>query len=740
MEDNRNKASSIVDLLKSGFGFGKSEEVLNEGVVQQTVQTKTLDKILDAVEKDNIIDLDSVGLIDTIKKGFSNVEMEPSTEKTSIFTTSVDKANSKFVDSIKTSRDNMSQLMMSEIADSPLMLSAAEMGKGIMADVFGIGGGDDPTVEAIATVTQAIDKLSGDMLNKLNEQTKIESVIKEIEKSDMTQTEKADKISALMDRQNELSTEIDRQIESQNNIESIESQKEEIVEMLSLMNDNVQETKDSPELIRERSVLQERLLELQEEQNRLLERDDQKKDKEESPKSFVDKIRVKVDGIVKGITGALSAMLLTAGGTIMGLAKWTAGQLMIAGKFIGTNMKKMLMKSGKMMKFAGIGMIGLAIVTSIDNIFDNVTKSWQESEGDGLGSRILQAMTSGLAGLGEGLLEFVGIEPEEVKKLGASIGSFVYDTVQDISGWFNEKFDAVKGIASGVGQYISNMADNIKSAITSPMSETFAVISEKFGQIKDDAITWLSENAPWVMDFGSHISGKITEGLENITNLITGAFNFGDDWLQKNHPEIYNVGSNLIDSVMSPINFVRNELGEIVDEISKMFNDGASIGDVFGLMVSKITGVFDWIANLIPTMFDNMLASMSDTFGFKSLDIVKEAKARQDERIIQEKKESIALSKKIVPEQIIQKKMDILETIQTPKSVSGVVTSTKKEFGQIALEKREAALREQKSEEKDVSQSSSTAVVQTNNNGSNFNFSGTPSAGSSRGVANTEGS
>lgn len=737
--DNREQASGIVDLLKSSFGFGETETVLKDSVSQQTTQTNTLDKILDAVKKDRIIDLDSAGLVDTIKKGFSNVELEPSsTEKTSIFSKSVDSANSKFVDSIKTSRDNMSQLMMSEIADSPLMISAAEMGKGILSDVFGID--KDPTVEAIDTVAQRIDKMSADMLNKLNEQTKIESVIRDIEKSDLSQIEKADKISVLMDRQNELSTEIDKQLESQNNIESIESQKEEIVEMLSLMNENVKETKDSPELVRERSVLQERLLELQERQNDLLERDDQKKDKEESPKSFIEKIRMKVDGIVKGITGALGAMLVSAGGAIMGLTKWVGGQLMIAGRFIGTNMKKMLIKSGKMMKFAGVGMLGLAIVTSIDNIFDGVKKSWQESEGDGVGSRILQAMIGGFAGLGEGLLEFVGIEPEEVQKLGASIGSFVYDTIQDISGWFSEKFDAVKGIASGVGQYISNMSDNIKNAITSPMSETFAVISEKFGKIKDDAITWLNDNAPWVMDFGTHISKKIGESLENLTNLITGAFNFGSDWLQTNYPSVYGIGKTIIDSVMSPINFVRSRLLGTVDDITKMWDDGVSIGDVFGMMVSKITGVFDWIANLIPTMFDNLLASFSDSYLLGGLDIVKEAKKRKDEREQTERK--ISLTEKIIVSTLESDKkvLTLTEKLKEPKSLSNVTTSTKKELGQQTLEKREDVLRQQHKDKEKSSEKISTSAFQQNvNNGSTYNMSGNPSAGSSSGVANTQG-
>jgi len=354
--------------------------------------------------------------------------------------------------------DMMSQTIMAELSDSPLMMAGLDIGKGITKDI-GKGFG--------SLFSKSEDKKEeGDDKTETSADERVEKQTKAIVKSNP----KEGIFSSMNNKLGMI-------------YESLTGQKLEEKKSSTALHDAL-----TGGIIVKAPGLEKAVGELapSTEEKREASREDDLSPKKETKKTkkvgFFGKIFDKIKIAAMGIFSIITKSLLGIG--------------------------KFLLK--RVAPWAIAATLAYAIFSSFDNIADGMKKMWAGSEGDNIVLRIGGAIAGGLAGLGEGILDAFGIDPKILSDFGRLAGSAVFDFFTSVGVWFDEAM-------VDVGVVFANLIPSIGKGLTDILSW----VGDKFSSIGDDIMGYINQAIPWVSNIAGFIGDKLTKSIMSIVGLVT---------------------------------------------------------------------------------------------------------------------------------------------------------------------------------------------------------------------------
>lgn len=147
-----------------------------------------------------------------------------------------------------------------------------------------------------------------------------------------------------------------------------------------------------------------------------------------------------------------------------------------------------------------------------------------------------------------------------------------------LKGKFSEAWEAIKAVWSVVTGFFSGIWDGIKNAFNSVVSFFSGIFSDAWGKITSafsNVKEWFQTNViDKITDVFTGLPDKMIQfGKDMIDGLISGVTSFASK-----------LKDSVVDTVMAPVNFVKDKLGIaspsklMRDEIGKMMGEGVGVG------------------------------------------------------------------------------------------------------------------------------------------------------------------
>ncbi|RLI86870.1 MAG: hypothetical protein DRP01_03250 [Archaeoglobales archaeon] len=265
----------------------------------------------------------------------------------------------------------------------------------------------------------------------------------------------------------------------------------------------------------------------------------------------------------------------------------------------------------------------------------------------------IEALMESASSVG-GVTDPIGQLKEWLTDLLSSVADFI---VSSITGVLSPAIDTVKSLVDSVLDTLKSFAEDVTSAFTDLINTIQQVVVDPILQ----ALEWVSESFPKVVDAVTSVLETIADYIEKIPSMITSV--------------VEDVISSISSSLQSLLDTITGLLSTVIDKISEIPSViSSAITEVVDTITTTLKGFYDTITSIMQSIIDSiqqlpdLLGAIIDTFSERITSAI-ELVSKSFTKIV----DTIVSLVETLPSRFQEALTSIIDSIK--KSLDDVVTS-----------------------------------------------------------------